>query len=34
MIVVKLGGSRYNTSELKTWLNALDQYAKLQPIII
>ena len=34
MIVVKLGGSLYNTSELKTWLNALDQYAKLQPIII
>lgn len=34
MIVVKLGGSLYNTPELKTWLNVLDKYSKLQPIVI
>lgn len=34
MIVVKLGGSLYNTSELSHWLNILDDCAKQQPIIV
>jgi len=34
MIVVKLGGSLYNTPELRCWLNILDEAAKQQPIII
>ncbi len=34
MIVVKLGGSIYNTPELRAWLNVLDDLAKQQPIVI
>ena len=34
MIVVKLGGSLYNTPELKCWLNILDEAAKQQSIVI
>ncbi|HHA18430.1 MAG TPA: delta 1-pyrroline-5-carboxylate synthetase [Methylophaga sp.] len=34
MIVVKLGGSLYNTPELRAWLNILDEVANQQPIII
>ncbi|MFW5451002.1 MAG: delta 1-pyrroline-5-carboxylate synthetase [Methylophagaceae bacterium] len=34
MIVVKLGGSLYNTPELTLWLNSLTKHAKQQPIVI
>ena len=34
MIIVKLGGSLYNTPKLKCWLTMLDAYAKQQPVII
>lgn len=34
MIVVKLGGSLYNTSEIRHWLTTLVEYAKQQPIVI
>ncbi|OUR72454.1 hypothetical protein A9Q78_06565 [Methylophaga sp. 41_12_T18] len=34
MLVVKLGGSLYNTKELKAWLTVLASYAEQQTIII
>ncbi|PHS69952.1 MAG: delta 1-pyrroline-5-carboxylate synthetase [Methylophaga sp.] len=34
MVVVKIGGSLYNTPELKQWLIILAEHAKNQPIII
>lgn len=34
MIVVKLGGSLYGTTELTQWLTTLSEHAKHQPIII
>lgn len=34
MLVVKLGGSLYNTPELRHWLTALTDYSKQQPIVI
>jgi 5-(aminomethyl)-3-furanmethanol phosphate kinase len=34
MIIVKLGGSLYNTPELGYWLKILDESARQQPIII
>jgi len=34
MIVVKLGGSLYNTPELAHWLNALAGYSQQQDIVI
>jgi len=33
-IVVKLGGSLYDTPELKIWLTTLAEYAKKQPVIL
>ena len=34
MIVIKLGGSLYNTPELKHWLSTLADYSKKQPLVI
>ena len=34
MLVVKLGGSLFNTTELQQWLNALADYSKQQSIVI
>ena len=34
MLVVKLGGSLYNTIELQQWLNALADYSQQQSILI
>jgi|SRR5690554_677962 len=34
MHIIKLGGSLYNTIELKTWLTRLNEVAKRQPLVI
>lgn len=34
MLVVKLGGSLYNTAELQHWLTTLEKYSKQQSILI
>jgi 5-(aminomethyl)-3-furanmethanol phosphate kinase len=34
MLVVKIGGSLYNTVELKKWLDCLKNYSPQQPILI